>query len=63
MWSCGHVVVFGLSCEVVVVPYVDALVDVTVMSILLFVLHGCQLRESDDARLTAMLVWRMDEVW
>ena len=45
------------------VPYVDAVVYVTVMPVLLFVLHVCLLRECDGARLTAMLVWRMDEVW
>ena len=28
-----------------------------------FVLHVCMLREYDGARLTAMLVWGMDEVW
>ena len=27
------------------VPYVDAVVDVTVMRVLLFVLHVCMLRE------------------
>ena len=47
-------------CEFVVVPYVDA---VTVMCVLLFVLHVCLLRECDCVRLTAMLVWEMDEVW
>ena len=43
-------------CEVVVVPYVDSVVDVTVMRVLLFVLHVCLLREGDGARLTAMMV-------
>ena len=46
----------------VVVPYVDAVVAVTVMRVLLFVLHVCPLRECDSARLTAMLLWGMDEV-
>ena len=41
------------------VPYVDAVVAVTVMR----VLHVCLLRECDGARLTEMLVWGMDEVW
>ena len=45
-------------CEVVVVPYVDAVVAVTVMRSLLFALHVCLLRECDGVRLTAMLVWR-----
>ena len=31
-------------CEVVLVPYVDAVVDVTVMRVLLFVLHVCMQR-------------------
>ena len=44
------------------VPYVDAVVSVTVMRALLFVLHVCMLRECDDARLKTMLVWGMDEV-
>ena len=50
-------------CEIVVVPYVDVVVDVTVMPVLLFVLHVCLLRECDDARLTTMLVRGLDEVW
>ena len=40
----------------------DAVIAVTVLCALLFVLHVCLLRECDDARLTAMLVWGMDEV-
>ena len=39
------------------VPYVDAVVDVIVMRVLLFVLHVCMLREYMGARVTAMLVW------
>ena len=34
-----------------------------VMRALLFVLHVCMLRECNVARLTSMLVWKMDEVW
>ena len=45
------------------VPYVDALVVVTVMHALLFGLHVCLLREGDGVGLPAMLVWGMDEVW
>ena len=37
-------------------PYVDAVVAVTAMRILLFVLHVYMLRECDGARLTTMLV-------
>ena len=54
MWSCGRL---WSVCEVVVVPYVDEVVDVTVMRVLLFVLHVCLLRECDGVRLTEMLVW------
>ena len=39
------------------VPYVDAVVAVTVIRVLLFVLHVCLLREYDGARLTTMMVW------
>ena len=42
------------------VAYVDAVVAVTVIRVLLYV---CLLRECDGARLTAMLLWGMDEVW
>ena len=45
------------------VPYVDAVVAVTVMRVLLFVLHVCMLREGEGARLTAMLLWGKNEVW
>ena len=45
------------------VPYVDEVVAVTVMRIRLFMLHVCLLRECDGVRLTAMLVWGMNEVW
>ena len=44
-------------CELVLVPYVDAVVAVTVMRVLLFVLHVCMLRECEGAMVTAMLVW------
>ena len=39
------------------VPYVDAVVAVTVMLVLLFVLHVCILRECKGARVTALLVF------
>ena len=38
------------------VPYVDAVVAVTVMRVPLFVLYVCLLRECAGVRLTAMLV-------
>ena len=63
--NCDNVCMSGRLwsvCEVVVVPYVDAVVAVTVMRVLLFVLHVCMLRECEGARLTAMLGWGMDEV-
>ena len=50
-------------CDVVLVPYVDVVVPVTVMRGLLFVLHVCILRGCDGARVTAMLVWGMEKVW
>ena len=40
----------------------DAVVAVTVMCVLLFVLHACLLRKCEDARLAVMLVWGMDGV-
>ena len=45
------------------VPDVDAVVAVTVIYVLLFVLHVCMLRECEGAMVTTMLVWRMDGVW
>ena len=45
------------------VPYVDAMVATTVMRVLLFVLHVCMLRECEGARVMAILVWGMEEVW
>ena len=45
------------------VPYVDAVVAVTVMRVLLSVLHVCMLRECDSANVTAMMVWAIEEVW
>ena len=44
------------------VPCVDASVAATVVRLLLFVLHVCLRRECDGARLTAMLVWGVDEL-
>ena len=41
LWSCGRL---WSVCEVVVVPYVDAVVAATVMRVRLFVLHVCMLR-------------------
>ena len=38
------------------VPYVDAVVAVTVMRVLLFMLHMCMPRECEGARVTLMLV-------
>ena len=53
------VFIWSSVCAVVVVPCVDAVVAVTVMRVLLFVLYVCMLRECDGARFTAMLVWGM----
>ena len=40
-----------------------AVVAVTVMYVLLFVLHVCVLWEWEGARVTAVLVWGPGEVW
>ena len=40
----------------------DAVVAVTVIHVLLFVLHVCILRECEVARVTAMLMWGTGEV-
>ena len=45
------------------VPYVEAVVAVTVMFVLLFVLHVCMLRECEGARVRAMLGCGTEEVW
>ena len=47
---------------VVLVPYIDVVVVVTVMCVLLIGLHVCMLRECEGARVTTMLVWGI-EVW
>ena len=45
------------------VPYVvGAVVAVTVMHVLLFVLHVCMLRECEGTRVTEMLVWGPGEI-
>ena len=58
--TCVVFVVMWSACEVVFLPYVDA---VTVIRLPLSVLHVCTLRECEGARLTAMLVWGTGEVW
>ena len=46
------------------VPYVvAAVVAVTVMHVLLFVLHVCMLRECEGDRVTTMVVWGPGDVW
>ena len=59
MWLFGRL---WSVCEVVLVPYVDEAVDVTVMRVLLFVLRLCMLRECKSAMVTEMLVWGMEEL-
>ena len=39
------------------VLYVDAVVTITVLRVLLFVLNVCMLRDCEGARVTTMLVW------
>ena len=58
--ACGHP---WSVCEVVLVPYVDAAVAVTVLRVMLFLLDVCMLRECKGARVTAMLLWGTGEVW
>ena len=41
----------------------SAVVAVTVVHVMLFVLHVCVLRECEGARVTAMMVWGPGEVW
>ena len=41
----------------------SAVVAVSVMLVLLFVLHVYMLSECEGARVTAMLVWGPGEVW
>ena len=41
----------------------DAVVSVTVMRVMLFVLHVCMVREYEGAKVTEMLVWGPGEVW
>ena len=68
-FTAGPVCLCGVSSpwsvsEVVVVPYiVRAVVAVTVMHVLLFVLHACVLWECEGARVTAVLVWGPGEEW
>ena len=45
------------------VLYVVAVLDVTVMRVLFFVLRVCMLRECDGAAMTILLVCMMDKVW
>ena len=54
MRSFGHL---WSVCEIVLVPYVDAVVAVTVISVLLFILHVCMLRECESASVTEIMVW------
>ena len=63
VWCLLSCVRLWSVCEVVLVPYVDAVVPVAVVHVLLSVLHVCMLREREGARVTAMLEWRMKEVW
>ena len=57
---CGECSAWSV-CEVVVVPYVVAALNV--MHVLLFVLHVCMLQECEGAKVTEILVWGPGEVW
>ena len=63
--SCVVFVVMWSSsvCEVVIVPIANAVVAVTLILVLLFVLHVCMLRECEGPRVTVMLMWGTGEVW
>ena len=67
-WPAGSVCLFGVCsrpwsvCKFVLVPYVNAVVAVTITRVLFFVLHVCMLRECEDAKVTTMLVWVMEAV-
>ena len=58
---CCHVVVLHLSVRLSWY-LMDAVVAVTVMRVLLFVLHVWMLRECEGAGVTGMLVWEMGGV-
>ena len=60
LYSCGRP---WTVCEVVLVPYVDAVVVVTVMRLLLFVLHVCMLSVCEGMMVTEMLVRGMEDMW
>ena len=61
---CSLVVVLGLSVRLSsYLPYVYAVVVVTVLRVLLFVLDVCMLRECESARVTEILVLGTGEVW
>ena len=70
-FTAGPVCLCGVSSPVVVLGLfrrlssyvVRAVVAVTVMHVLLFVLHVCVLWECEGARVTAVLVWGPGEVW
>ena len=59
MYSCGRP---WSVREVVLVPYVGAVVAVTVMC-KLFLVGVCMLRECEGTMVTAMLVWWTGGVW
>ena len=50
LWSFG---LLWSVCDIVLVPYVGAVVAVTVMRVLLFVWHVCMLLECEGARVMA----------
>ena len=63
MCLCGPCSHLWSVYDVVLVPYVDAVIAVTVMRVLLFVLHVCMLRACEVVKVTAMLVYLPGEVW
>ena len=59
-WSCDRL---WSVCQVVLVPYVDAVVAATGFRVLLFVLHVCMLKEYKGVMVTEILVRWPGEVW
>ena len=62
-FTAGSVSLCFVCSHVVVVPWVVAVVGETVMRVVLFVLHVCMLRECEGDRVTAIVVWVVEDVW
>ena len=66
IFTGGSVCLYGVYSRVALglfvrlIPYAVA---VTVMRVLLFVFHVCMLRLCEGEKVTAMLVWWMEDMW